>query len=133
MAQVMASTEELEQLFTTVLELLVADAAEDTPLTIRVNDASSLAIFQFSNCGFGIPNERLQEILTSPEMPASKQFQVLREAAVRARDWGGHLDVWSEVGKGYSITLELRQFQLTALLPRNSAQESGPQNAPKRS
>jgi CHASE2 domain-containing sensor protein/signal transduction histidine kinase len=133
MAQVMASTEELEQLFTTVLELLVADAAEDTPLSIRVNDASSLAIFQFSNCGFGIPNERLQEILTSPEMPASKQFQVLREAAVRARDWGGHLDVWSEVGKGYSITLELRQFQLTALLSRNSAQESGPQNAPKRS
>lgn len=132
MTQVLASTEELERLFTTVLELLVGDAAEDTPLTINVTDASSLSIFQFSNCGFGIPNERLQEILTSPEVPASKQFQALREAAVRVRDWGGHLELWSEVGKGYSITLELRQFQLTALLPRTSAQERGPQDAPKR-
>lgn len=123
MGQVLASTEELERLFTTVLELMVTDAAEDTSLTIRVSDASSLSIFQFSNCGFGIPNERLQEILTSPEMPASKPFQVLREAAMRVGNWGGHLEVWSEVGKGYSITLELRQFQLTALLPRSSPQE----------
>jgi CHASE2 domain-containing sensor protein/signal transduction histidine kinase len=131
MAQVLASTEELERLFTTVLELLLGDAAEDTPLTIRVTHASSLAIFQFSNCGFGIPNERLREILTSPEIPASKQFQVLREAAVRVRHWGGHLELWSEVGKGYSVTLELRQFQLTALLPRNSGQQSGRKNAPE--
>ena len=123
MAQVLSSTDELEQLFTTTFELMVSDAAEDTPLTIRVNDASSHSIFQFSNCGFGIPNERLQEILTSPEVPASKQFQELREAAVRVRDWGGHLEVWSEVGKGYNITLELRQFQLTALLPANRARE----------
>jgi hypothetical protein len=123
MAQVLASTDELERLFTTALELMVTDAAEDTVLTIRVNDASSLCIFQFSNCGFGIPNERLQEILSSPEVPASKQFQVLREAAARVRDWGGHLEVWSEVGKGYNLTLELRQFQLTALLPARSARE----------
>lgn len=128
MAQVLASTEELERLFTTALELLLADAAEDTPLTIKITDASRLSVFQFSNCGFGIPNERLQEILTSPEIPASKQFQVLREVAVRVRDWGGHLELWSEVGKGYSITLELRQFQLSALLPRNSAQETASQN-----
>jgi len=132
MAQVLASTEELERLFTSVLELLLGDAADDTPLNIKVTDAASLAIFQFSNCGFGIPNERLQEILTSPEIPASKQFQALRDAAVRVRNWGGHLELWSEVGKGYSITLELRQFQLTALLPRNSAQERGRQEAPKR-
>ena len=120
-AQVLAATANLERLFSTTLELLLGDAAEGTALTIRVDDASSLAIFHFSNCGFGIPNERLQEILTSPEVPDSKEFQVLRQAAVWVRDWGGSLDIQSEVGKGYSLTLQLRQFQLSALLRTNPA------------
>jgi hypothetical protein len=120
-AQVLASTTDLGKLFSAAFELLLSDAAERTALTIKVEDVSNLAIFHFSNCGFGIPNDRLQGILAGPETPDSRTFQVLREAAVWVRDWSGVLDIQSEVGKGYSITLQLRQFQLSALLKANPA------------
>jgi signal transduction histidine kinase len=110
MAQVLASTAGLARLFSTTLELLLRDAAEDTVLTIAVEDAANTSTFRFSNCGFGIPNERLQEILTSSEPPASEEFQFLREATLWVRKCGGSLEITSDIGKGYSVTFWLRQF-----------------------
>jgi CHASE2 domain-containing sensor protein len=121
MDQVLASTADLERLFSASLELLQKDAAENTVLTIEVEDASEKSSFRFSNCGFGIPNERLQQILTSPEIPASEEFRVLREALVWVGNWAGNLEITSDVGRGYSIALHLRQFKLNAFLPRQSA------------
>jgi len=121
MDQVMASTSNLEQLFSTTLELLVRDAAENTVLTIEVEDVSDMSSFRFSNCGFGIPNERLQQVLTSPELPASEEFRALREALMWVGNWAGHLEITSEVGRGYSIVLHLRQFKLTSFLPAQPA------------
>lgn len=111
MVQVLASPPQLAKIFSAILRLLVSDAAENTTLTIEVEDALTTAQFRFSNCGFGIPNERLQEILASAELPASEEFQVLREAAVWVRSWGGAFEVVSDVGKGYVVNLRLRQFQ----------------------
>jgi signal transduction histidine kinase len=118
MDQVLASTSELAELFSTALELLLKDAVESSVLTIEVEDASDISIFRFSNCGFGIPNERLQQALTSPETPASDEFRSLREALVWVDNWGGSLKVTSDVGIGYSVVLRLRQFKLTTLLPQ---------------
>jgi signal transduction histidine kinase len=113
MAQVLTSTNELERLFSTILELLLKDSAENTTLKIEVEDTAHVSSFRFANCGFGIPNERLQTILASTESPASEPFQVLRRAAVWVRNWGGRLELSSDVGKGYRVTLQLRQFSLT--------------------
>ena len=117
MAQVLASTTELSRLFSTTLELLLKDAAENTALTIEVDDVPNTSSFRFSNSGFGIPRERLQEILTGPEIPDSEEFQILRQAASWVRDWDGSLEITSDLGKGYCVTLRLRQFPLTAALP----------------
>jgi CHASE2 domain-containing sensor protein/signal transduction histidine kinase len=128
MAQVLAATTDLARLFSAVLELLVKDAAENTALSIEVEDVSSVSTFRFCNCGFGIPNERLQEILTAPEAPASEEFQVLRKATGWARNWGGSIEISSDVGKGYCVTLRLRQFQLA---PASAAADHGaPANSP---
>jgi hypothetical protein len=120
MAQVLASSE-LTRFFSAVIELLLKDAVEDTVLSIDVEDTHGSASYRFSNCGFGIPNERLHEILGSPEPPDSEEFQVLREAISWIRSWDGNFEITSEVGKGYSIMLRLRQFPPSAFLgPRAS-------------
>jgi hypothetical protein len=116
MDQVLASTSELDRLFCATLELLLKDAAESTELTVVVEDGPDFSTFQFANCGFGIPNERLQQILTNPEIPTSEEFRTLREALVWVANWGGHLAITSEVGRGYCVVLQLRQFKLAAFL-----------------
>jgi hypothetical protein len=103
------------------LELLLDDAAENTVLAIEVENLSDVARFRFSNCGFGIPNERLQQVLTSPDIPTSKAFQILREVRVRVEGWRGQLEISSDVGRGYSIVLQLRQFNLTSVLPAQTS------------
>lgn len=120
MVQVLASPPQLAKIFSAILRLLLSDAAEKTTLTIEVEDDISTARFRFANCGFGIPNERLQEILSSAELPASEEFQVLRDAAIWVRSWGGSLEVVSEVGKGYVVSLQLRQFQTDPTLALSS-------------
>jgi len=117
MDQLLASTFELERLFSTTLELLLSDAAEKTVLTIEVEDTTDMASFRFANCGFGIPNERLQHVLSSPEIPASEELRALREALKLVGNWGGTLNITSEVGRGYEVLLKLRQFKLTSVLP----------------
>jgi sensor histidine kinase regulating citrate/malate metabolism len=93
---------------------------ENSVLTIEVEDASDTSVFRFSNSGFGIPNDRLQQALTSSENPASEEFRSLRAALAWVNNWGGSLKVTSDVGVGYSVVLRLRQFKLTSLLPPNS-------------
>lgn len=120
MEHVLASRTELKKLFATAIELLLRDAAENTDLTIVVENAPELTTFRFSNCGFGIPDDRLQQILTSSAAPASEEFQVLRDALAWVRDWSGSLEITSGVGTGYSIVLKLKQFQLTSFLTLNT-------------
>ena len=107
--------------YTTELSRLLKDAAENSALTIDVEDVSNTSTFRFSNAGFGIPRKRLQEILTGPEPPDSEEFQVLREAASWVRNWDGSFEISSDVGKGYSVTLQLRQFPVVNFLPTGQA------------
>jgi hypothetical protein len=113
MAQVLGSTDELARLFSTIIDLLLKDSAENTTIKVKVENLPGVSSFRFVNSGFGIPNERLQTILASPQTPAAEEFEVLRQAAVWVRNWGGHLEIMSELGKGYRVTLRLRQFSLT--------------------
>jgi CHASE2 domain-containing sensor protein len=121
MEHVMASTTELEQLLFALLSLLLSDAAENTAITITVEDATNRSIFRFSNCGFGIPNNRLQQVLSGPESPMSEEFRALRDSVGSVEHWAGHFEITSEVGKGYSVVLELRQFRLSSLFAERPA------------
>jgi signal transduction histidine kinase len=114
MGHVLASKAELTQLLFTALSLLINDAAENTSIRIEVENSAEVSIFRFSNSGFGIPDERLQHIITGPEPPASKDFQVIRESLQWARNWNGSLQLNSGVGTGYRVVLKLRQFQLSS-------------------
>ncbi|MCX7721530.1 MAG: CHASE2 domain-containing protein [Verrucomicrobiae bacterium] len=121
LVHVMASPQQLAKVFSAILKLLLNDAAENTTLAIEVEDTLTTAQFRFSNSGFGIPNERLQEILASTDLPASEEFQVLREAAAWVRSWGGTFEVLSDVGKGYVVSMRLRQFQTDPSLALSAA------------
>jgi signal transduction histidine kinase len=115
MEHVLASKSALNQLFSTILQLLLEDAAENTALNITVEDAFGVSTFRFSNSGFGIPNERLQHLLTSAGVTVSNEFHVLREAMNWVRAWKGSLEISSDVGVGYCVVLRLRQFQMSSL------------------
>ena len=116
MAQVLASSPELGRLFSIIMELLLKDAAQDTSLNIEVEEEPDTSTFRFSNSGFGLPHERLQEILTGPEEPDTEELRLFRSASLWVRDWGGSLEITSEVGKGYRVTLRLRQFPIAPVL-----------------
>jgi signal transduction histidine kinase len=116
MEHVLAAKQELKKVFVTILGLLIGDAAENTVLKITVAAVQQRVIFRFTNSGFGIPNDRLQNILTSAALPASEEFQLLREALAWVRNWSGTLEVTSGVGTGYCVVVQLRQFQLSSFL-----------------
>jgi hypothetical protein len=110
MNHVLGSTEDLKKLFSAIFNLLLEDAAEDTALTVLVETEPSWVTFRFDNCGFGIPNERLQEILTGTDPVTLEDYRTLRKAISWLHNWGGALEIVSGVGRGYQIALTLRQF-----------------------
>lgn len=116
MGHVLASKAELGQLLLTALSMLIDDAAENTEVTIEVDNSPEVSTFKLANAGFGIPNERLQQTLTGLESPASRDLQTLRDAVRWVRTWNGSLELTSAVGAGYRVVIKLRQFQLASFL-----------------
>jgi signal transduction histidine kinase len=110
MNYVLASAEDLTRLFSAIFGLLIKDAAENTTLSITVETQPQWVTYHFVNSGFGIPDERLQKILSGSEPVTSEEFKVLRNALSWVHNWEGNLEIASGVGAGYAVALTLRQF-----------------------
>ena len=107
---VFADADETKKLFMIVLLILLQDAAENTAITIHIEDQDGFMIYNISNTGFGMPNERFQKYLFGTEHSSSKEFRCLRSILPHVMIWGGQLEGYSEIGSGTRITVKLKQF-----------------------
>ena len=108
----MASPKELRQVFSALLNVLVADALEDSYIQLRINCNKDVVEFEFKNQGFGIPDEQLQQYLEGQDSLESEAFQALRQARQQIKAWDGEFNADSMIGEGMSFSFSLKAFQL---------------------
>jgi CHASE2 domain-containing sensor protein/signal transduction histidine kinase len=107
---VFASTAKLKDLFAAILKVLCQDAADNSQVVVKISENEDVAAFDFSNVGFGIPDELLQSYVFGDLEIASDEFRKIRSAARLVEAWGGVLEASSGVGVGIHFTLHLVKF-----------------------
>jgi len=107
MSLIAVQPDQLKFLFKAVLEVLLTDAAANSALEISATENEDSLLFTFSNTGFGIPDESLQAHLWQTEYGLTEEFKDLRQAIQPVADWGGEIEIHSEVGTGMHASLRL--------------------------
>lgn len=94
-----------------ILELLIGDALSGSEIELSLDGSGAQVVLACSNSGFGIPDERLQALL-SPLSGVNEPLWVELRAAPRllAR-WGGGCRLSSRIGAGFRVELQLRRFE----------------------
>jgi signal transduction histidine kinase len=106
---VIAGSQELGALTRTILLLLTHDAREGGSVRVSMSEGDSDVVIEFSNEGFGLPDERLQEYLHGSGEPQSSAFRMIRLGFKDAERWGGRFEVQSPLGQGFRCILTLRK------------------------
>lgn len=104
---VFASSSKLKEFFKAVLLCLCQDAAEASTVLVRVTESEDVVAFDFSNMGFGIPDELLQGYVHGGQPVATPELQTLQAGAKWIASWGGVLEAFSGVGVGMHFTVHL--------------------------
>ncbi len=107
---VFASVTRLKELFKAILAVLCQDATEASTILIRVTQNDGVVAFDFSNLGFGIPNEVLQQYVLGEQTAASPELQTIQAGAKWVQAWGGMFEAYSNVGLGMHFTIHLVIF-----------------------
>jgi signal transduction histidine kinase len=106
---VFASPNELYRVFHTLLTMTIDDTLEGEQIWITAEDGVEWVNFHFRNIGIGISYKKQQgEDQDESAMPAKKL--AIDQAFDYVRCWGGRLEISSQVGKGSTITLQLKRF-----------------------
>lgn len=106
----LASSEKLRFMIKTFLDVQIKDAIEDSVILVRLTFDESLVAFDFSNKGYGIPQDVLQEYIYGESDKISEEFANIQKAAKWVEGWGGMFEAVSEVGVGIHFTIQLARF-----------------------
>ncbi len=109
---VMASPKELRHVFGAIVSILINDALEDSEIIVEITCKDNQVFFKFSNTGFGIPEEQLQQYMQSKEELVSDDFKNLRLASDQIVSWGEVFHANSKIGEGMSIEFTLKAFSI---------------------
>lgn len=107
---VFASTDKLKDLLKAILLVLSKDATDDSNILVRLTESDDVVAFDFSNMGFGIPNELLQQYLFGDQPVASTELQTVADGTRWVEAWGGTMEAFSDVGVGMHFTVHLVKF-----------------------
>ena len=105
---VFAEPQALFKLFVSILGILLEDAAENTTISIKIEEWGKFLQVDFSNQGFGMPDETFQHYLTSGQAKASEDFLQLKNMRPYLEQWDGQLSGSSAVGEGINFSLKLK-------------------------
>ena len=108
---VLAAPNELKQIFDTILKILCEDVMDKGSVTVRIINKNENLEFDFSNEGYGIPDEHLQAYMHNEETLESDEFKALRTIKNQIEDWNGVFNAYSAVGQGMRFTFHLQSFQ----------------------
>jgi len=110
MSLVLATPDELCDIFTTVLRILIQDAGEDSEVRIIVSTSKHSVEYLFSNSGFGLPQERLDDYIHGDVEVSVDEFRKLRLAVKQIHSWEGEFEAHSALGEGMRFRICLRGF-----------------------
>lgn len=106
-----ANPVELRQLIESCCERLIGDAISASAITIAFDVTPAAITIRLSNAGFGMPPERLQELLaTAPPQVPQAEWQMLRKAIASSRDWGAEFTARAALGQGLEFAIQLPRF-----------------------
>ncbi len=119
MSLALVAHDNLRHIFQQTLELLVADTGHtDATINITIQDEVSdnnqrMIRIVFTSHGYGLPQEHLQSLkqqddvaLSTSDDPLSKLIKSINQVGI----WGGGLQIDSELGKGFMVTLIMPAF-----------------------
>jgi len=106
----MAYPSSVEPLINLMLDILVEDAVDNSLITVRFHEREKHLIYHFSNQGFGMPQEQLDQLLREKENLKSDQFKRLSRMMGQMKQWDGQLISRSTLGKGMELILVFKRF-----------------------
>ena len=108
---VFAEPEALTRLLGHIVELLIGDALSGSEIEIHIDDRGESSLVEFSNTGFGIPDDRLQALLSPLSEIEEPLWAGLRAAPRQLARWGGECRLSSRIGAGFRVELQLRRLR----------------------
>ena len=106
----MAIPDRFNEVFEGILGALLLDAAEHTLVVVKGEEKDCKVVLEFSNSGFGIPEQRFLSYMNGDVEPTSPEFRNLRQALRHVEAWGGKAHATSATGEGLRVTIELQLF-----------------------
>jgi hypothetical protein len=103
-----AQADRLADLFNNILEIQIKDVGVDAKIYIDITSRVDFQFIHIKGTGFGMPNEELQRYIYDDETTATEEFKRLRECVKDVSEWGGELQISSELGKGIMFELKLK-------------------------
>lgn len=107
---VFAEPDALSDLLKTLLTIVMEDAVEASEVEFTITQVDHQVLFDFSNTGFGIPDDRFQEYIFGDGDVDTETFRRLRGSMAAVHKWNGSLTAESGVGEGMHFVLSLRGF-----------------------
>ncbi len=110
MSLVLATPDGLQEIFSTILRILIQDASEGSEVDIIISTSTHSVEYLFSNSGFGLPQERLDDYLHGDVEVSVDEFRKLRLAVKQIHSWEGEFEAHSTMGEGMRFRICLRGF-----------------------
>ncbi|MFC7737630.1 hypothetical protein ACFQX4_17715 [Roseomonas sp. GCM10028921] len=104
----LASPAGLDAALGAILLLLVGDTRDGGAVSVTLEQSSTSMLITSVNDGFGMPEARLEAVLSGQEPPGSPELGNLREAVRAAASWGGQLKAEASPGQGFRLSLTLK-------------------------
>ncbi|GEM_PF-5521899 len=108
-APAMALPEELHAVLRAAAALVIDAARPGAEMAVRYDEDSRVARITLEAPGFGMSNDRLQQVLEHPERDEPEVARILRAGKRQLSEWGGELDAHAGVGEGARVTVVLRR------------------------
>lgn len=104
-----ADPERLPMLVAAIFGVLFDDAPPDSEIVVRLTLDGGRFVVDFRNAGFGLPQERIDEMFAG-STETTESFAALRRATHALADWRGSIEVRSGIGMGIQVVLRLEVF-----------------------
>jgi len=101
---------DLRRLLAACCERLIDDATSSSTIRVEFQVDEGFVALHLSNKGFGMPAERLQDILAADPLATTAGWESVRKAAWRSRDWFAEFSARAELGGGLQFTIRLPRF-----------------------
>lgn len=92
---------EFKSALAALLRLLAEDTRDPGSVTVAIGHENGHVTIEMRNNGFGMPDEKLQSMLTGPKLPQLPALRLVRQLRSTAFGEKSRFSLFSEVGSGY--------------------------------